>query len=215
MDVFFSPLACSMATRIALNEAGGDANFLEVDPPTKALLSDNSDFRRVNGMGQVPAVRTDDGVVLTENAVVLQYIADRFPLARLAPPATDMARYQLQKWLNFVATELHKQIFIPVLSSTSPDGAKEFARAKSERVFVYLNAHLADRDYLLDEFSVADCYLVTVLNWAFATKVVDFSPWPNIMAYYQKLRTRPSVVKAIEIETPLYVAELARHRKAA
>lgn len=215
MDVYFSPLACSMATRIALNEAGGVAQFFEVDPPTKRVLADSSDYRTINGMGQVPAVRTEDGVVITENAAVLQYIADRHPRAELAPPTASMERYQLQRWLNFVATELHKQIFIPVLNADSPDGAKQYARVKSERVFNFLDRHLEGRSYLLDRFSVADCYLVTVLNWAFATKAVDLASWPHIKAYYQRLRERPSVARAIAEETPLYMAELARHKKAA
>src|SRR4051795_8425491 len=79
MDLYFSPLACSLATRIALYEAGVDANYLEVDPKTKVVQNDRSDFRAVNPLGLVPALRTDDGVVLTENAAILQYVADRFP----------------------------------------------------------------------------------------------------------------------------------------
>ena len=65
MDLYFSPLACSMATRIALYEAGHQANFIEVDPKTKRVLRDNSDFYAVNPLGLVPVVRTDDGVTLT------------------------------------------------------------------------------------------------------------------------------------------------------
>ena len=84
MDLYFSPLACSMATRIALYEAGADANFLEVDPKTKSVVQDNSDFRSVNPLGLVPTLRTDDGVILTENAAILQYVAERFPDANIS-----------------------------------------------------------------------------------------------------------------------------------
>ncbi len=99
MDVYFSPLACSMATRVALYEAGAEANYLEVDPPTKTVLSDGSDFRAVNPIGLVPTLRTDEGVILTENAAILQYVADRFPQSGHRPatgidrtPAASMAR---------------------------------------------------------------------------------------------------------------------------
>ena len=61
MDLYFSPLACSLATRIALYEAGAEANYLEVDPKTKVVQKDGSDFRTVNPLGLVPTLRTDDG----------------------------------------------------------------------------------------------------------------------------------------------------------
>ena len=79
MDLYFSPLACSLATRIALYEAGAEANYLEVDPKTKVVQNDGSDFFEVNPLGLVPTLRTDDGLVLTENAAILQYVAERLP----------------------------------------------------------------------------------------------------------------------------------------
>ncbi len=91
MDLYFSPLACSMATRIALYEAGATANYLEVDPRTKVVQNDGSDFLKVNPLGLVPTLRTDDGVVLTENAAILQYVADRFPQSHLGTPASSAA----------------------------------------------------------------------------------------------------------------------------
>ena len=72
MDLYFSPLACSLATRVALYEVGADANYLEVDPRTKIVQNDGSNFREVNPLGLVPTLRTDDGLVLTENAAILQ-----------------------------------------------------------------------------------------------------------------------------------------------
>ena len=110
MDLYFSPLACSMATRIALYEAGADANYLEVDPKTKVVQNDGSDFRAVNPLGLVPTLRTDDGLVLTENAAILQYVADRFPQAGIS--ASGMERSRLHQWLCFIGTELHKGLFV-------------------------------------------------------------------------------------------------------
>src|ERR1700755_2610323 len=117
MDLYFSPMACSLATRIALYEAGVEANFLEVDPKTKQVAGDGSDFRPVNPLGLVPTLRTDDGEVLTENAAILQYVADRFPSANLGTGA-GIDRSRLHQWLCFIGTELHKSLFVPLLDKT-------------------------------------------------------------------------------------------------
>src|SRR4029434_7733838 len=121
MDVSFSPLACSMASRIALYEAGIEANFIEVDPKTKRTL-DGADYFAVNPLGLVPAIRTAEGEVLTENAAILQYIADFAPAAALAPSG-GMARSRLQQWLCFTGTELHKALFAPLFDPKTPDEA--------------------------------------------------------------------------------------------
>ena len=99
-----------------LYEAGAPAEFIQVDTRTKRL-ADGSDFRAINAMGQVPVLRTDDGELLTENPAVLQYVADQYPESGLAP-ASGMARYRLQQWLNFITSELHKVVFIPLLDPT-------------------------------------------------------------------------------------------------
>src|SRR5215469_11115466 len=103
MDLYFSPLACSLATRIALYEAGGEANFLEVDAKSKEVRKDGSDFRRVNPLGLVPTLRTDDGIVLTENTAILQYVADRFPQAGITAKS-NLERSRLHQWLCFIGT---------------------------------------------------------------------------------------------------------------
>src|SRR5579871_5625703 len=89
MDLFFSPLACSMSARIALNEAGAAINLVEVDTHVKRVLTTGEDYRAINPLGYVPALRLDDGSVLIENSAILQYIADKNPEAQLAPPASD------------------------------------------------------------------------------------------------------------------------------
>ena len=124
MDLYFSPLACSLATRIALYEAGAAANYLEVDPKTKMVQKDGSDFRKVNPLGLVPTLRTDDGMVLTENAAILQYVADRFPQAGIAT-GPGIERAKLHQWLCFIGTELHKGLFVPVLDKTAPAGSED------------------------------------------------------------------------------------------
>jgi glutathione S-transferase len=207
MELYFSPLACSMATRIALYEAGAAATYHAVDLRAKRL-ADGADFRTVNPMGQVPVLRTDAGDLVTENPVVLQAVADRYPEAGLAP-AGGAARYRLQQWLNFITSELHKLVFTPLLDARSNDGAKAYARDKAEPRFAYVDAALAGREFVLDRFTVADCYLVTVLNWArFAG--VELARWPAVQAYFERLQQRPSVATAFAEELALYKAEQAR-----
>lgn len=214
MDLYFSPLACSMATRVALYEAGADANFLEVDSPTKTVLNDGSDFRSINPIGLVPTLRTDEGVVLTENAAILQYVADRFPQSGLGTgPGIDRTR--LHQWLCFIGTELHKGLFIPVLDRKAPQETKAYALEKNLSRLDYVDNYLKGREYLLDHFSVADAYLVTVINWTMATPPIELSSWPNVKAYYERLRQRPSIAKAIAEEFELYKAEQARKKAAA
>jgi len=209
MDLYFSPLACSLATRIAFYEAGVEGNFICVDTTSKRL-ADGADFFVVNAMGQVPVLRTDTGEWLTENPVVLQYVADQHPQSSLAPQS-GMARYRLQQWLNFITSELHKVVFIPLLDPNSPPEAKTYAREKAERRFAYLNGHLDGRDYLLDCFTVADAYLVTVLNWAKFTGL-DLAKWPALKTYLDRMYQRPSVAKAVAEEMALYAEEQACRR---
>lgn len=214
MDLYFSPLACSMATRVALYEAGAEANYLEVDPPTKRVLNDGTDFRTVNPIGLVPTLRTDEGVVLTENAAILQYVADRFPQSGLGA-AVGIERTRLHQWLCFIGTELHKGLFIPVLDRKAPQEAKAYVLEKNLSRLDYLDNYLGGRDFLLDHFSVADAYLVTVINWTMATPPIELSKWPNVKAYYDRLRQRSSIAKAIAEEFELYKAEQARKKAAA
>ncbi len=211
MDIYFSPLACSMASRIALYEAGAPARFVEVDPKTKRTR-DGADFLSVNPLGLVPALATDDGEVLTENAAVLQYIADAFPEAALAPKS-GMARARLQQWLCFVGTELHKALFIPLFDPKMPAEAKSHTLAKGDSRLAYLNDYLNGREFLLDRFSVADAYLFTVLNWKIATPV-DLAKWPAIEAHYTRLKQRPSIARALAEEHALYAEEQKRHKAA-
>src|ERR1700710_978810 len=214
MDLYFSPLACSLATRIALYEAGAEARYLEGDPKTKVVQNDGTDFRQVNPLGLVPTLRTDDGLVLTENAAILQYVADRFPQAGISTsPGIDRSR--LHQWLCFIGTELHKGLFVPILDKNAPPEMKTYVLGQGLRRLDYLEKYLQGREFLLDHYSVADGYLVTVINWTMATPPIELAKWPVVKAYYERLRTRPSIARAIGEEFKLYQAEIARHKAAA
>ena len=211
MDLYFSPLACSLASRIALYEAGAEARFIEVDPKSKRT-PDGVDYREIYPVGLVPLLRLDDGSLLRENAAILQYIAARYPQAELVP-ADAAERARVQQWLSFIGTELHKGLFIPLFDQKAPEGTRPHVLKKQESRLKYLNNYLGGRDFLLDRFTVADAYLYTVLNWTTATGV-DLAPFPAIQQYHRRLQKRPSVAKAFQEELALYKAELARHQAA-
>ena len=210
MDLYFSPLACSMATRISLYEAGADAHYIYRDRNKR--LPDGSDFLQINPLGMVPTLRTDEGDLLTENGAILQYVAERFPAANLAP-RSGVERARLQQWLSFIGTELHKAIFIPLLDHKAPAEAKAYAAALADARFGILEKHLAGREFLLDTFSIADAYLATVLNWTRAVPI-DLAKWPNVKAYHSRIRKRPSIARAWDEELALYTEEQARHKAA-
>ena len=214
MDLYFSPLACSMATRIALYEAGHSANFIEVDPKTKRVLKDNSDFHAVNALGLVPVVRTDEGEILTENAAILQHVADKLAGSGLGA-ADGIERSRLQQWLCFVGTELHKSLFTPLLGKGVPAEVKSYTLEKYLSRLVYIDKYLEGREFLLDHFSVADAYLTTILNWSIATPMIDLSKYPAVKDYLERMKKRPAVAKALAEEFELYKAEIARHKQAA
>jgi len=211
MDLYFSPLACSLASRIALYEAGAEARFIEVDPKSKRT-PDGADYREIYPVGLVPLLRLDDGSLLRENAAILQYIAARYPPAELVP-ADAAERARVQQWLSFIGTELHKGLFIPLFDQKAPEGTRPHVLKKQESRLKYLNDYLSGRDFLLDRFTVADAYLYTVLNWTTATSV-DLTTFPAIQQYHRRLQKRPSVAKAFQEELALYKAELARHQAA-
>ena len=205
MDLYFSPLACSLASRITVYEAGAEADVIlqRVDTKTQKT-ADGADYRAINPKGMVPALRTDGGDILTENAAILPFIADQFSAANLAP-APGIERSRLAQWLSFIGSELHKSVFTPLLSPKANDGAKAFAREAAPQRLAYLDAHLAGRDYLLDRFSVADAYLTAVLNWA-PFVGVDLKAWPHVAAYYGRVTARPHVARALQVEMKLFQA---------
>ena len=203
MKLYFIPFACSLATRIAVIESGINAEFIPVGKG--GALPDGRAFIAISPMGYVPALETPGGLTLTEGPAVLQYLADLAEEGTLAPPNYADDRYRLQQWLNFISTELHKAVFVPLLGGGLDDAAREAIRARAAKPFTVLTERLADRDFLLDGFTVADAYLVVVLNWCeFAG--VDLSAWPVLHAWRAAIQRRPSVAAAMAEERPLLKA---------
>src|SRR6187402_777579 len=206
MKLYFSPLACSLATRIALYEAGAIAEFVQVDAKRK-LTAHGEPFLAINGLGLVPTIETDSGERLSENAAVLQFVARRYPKAELAP--TDPAGVaRLQQWLCFIGTELHRAVYAPLLDPSAHAEVKAYALRNVDSRFGWLAEQLAGREYLLERFSVADAYLYAVLNWSLVAPV-DLKRWPSIVEYQRRVRERPNVARAFAEELELYRREVA------
>jgi glutathione S-transferase len=198
MQLYFSPGACSLASHIVLREAGLPFDLKRADLKTKKL-EDGSDFLAVNSKGAVPALRLDDGNVLTEGPAIMQYIADQKPDSKLAPKAGTLERYRLQEWLNYITSEVHKT-FSPLFNPAAHDAVKEYTTQNLHKKFDWLNTQLTGKQYLTgDTFTIADAYLFVVVNWSNFVGV-DLSKWPALQAFQARVAARPKVQEALEAE---------------
>ncbi|MHB1951095.1 MAG: glutathione transferase GstA [Acidiferrobacteraceae bacterium] len=198
MKLYYAPGACSMATHIALCEAGLPHELERVDLKARKTES-GLDYLKINPKGYVPALGINGGAVLTENVAVLQYVADQKPDAKLAPKAGTLERYRLVEWLAFVSTEVHKQ-FSPFFRPNTAEDVKVFQLELLARRFDYIAQALSTGPYLLgNPFTVADAYLFTVLNWTDMVKI-DLGKWPTLMAYKDRVRARTGVSQAMRAE---------------
>jgi glutathione S-transferase len=197
MKLYYSPGACSLAPHITMREAGIPVELKKVD--LKAKQVDGGDYKQINGKGYVPAIGLDDGSVLTECPVILQYLADQKPEAGLAPKPGDKARYKLQESLNFITAELHKGMG----TFFNPAVTDDWRNAASDRLALrldWLAKQLDGKPYLMgDKFSVADAYLFTILNWAPMVKF-DLAKWPSLVDYQKRVSQRPKVQEALKAE---------------
>ena len=198
MKLYYSPGACSLSPHIALLEAGLPYDLVKVDLRAKKL-ENGDDFLKVNPKGQVPALALDSGELVTEGPVIVQMIADKAAGKNLAPARDHADRYKLLEWLNFITAELHKN-FGPMFSPVLADEAKAFFKDRVMGKFKYIDSQLAGRDYLMgSQFTVADAYLFTVVNWTNFLKI-DISAHANLKAYFARVAGRPKVQEALKAE---------------
>jgi len=196
MKLYYAPGACSRAAHIVLRELDLPFELVKVDLKTHTL-EDGRDYYEVSPNGYVPALELDDGTVLTENIAILEYLGDRKP--DLLPAPGSMARYRTVEKLAFVSTEIHKS-YGPLFNPNMPEDAKKQAVDKLASRFDHLDRELADRPYLAgDAFTVPDAYAFTVLGW---TRMfdIDLDRWRNVKAFVRRVRERPAVAKALEVE---------------
>jgi len=198
MQLYYSPGACSLASHITLREAGLPVELKKTDTKTKKL-EDGSDYFAVNSKGAVPALRLDDGQVLTEGPAILQYLADQKPESKLAPKAGTLERYRLLEWLNFITSEVHKS-FSPLFNPAADAAVKQYTTQNIEKKFDWINKQLAGKQYLTgDQFTIADAYLFVVVNWSNFVGI-DLGRWPALKAFQDRVAARPKVQEALAAE---------------
>lgn len=207
MDLFFSPTRSCLASRITAYESGVPLNFIEVDLVT-GRTSDGGKYLEISPLMRVPALRLDDGFLLTEETAILQHLAAPSIASNLAPlSGPDVDR--LHQWLRMVGADLLEAVSAPLpdrQAAGSTAHRREFVLATLE----FLNDRLEQRNFLLSRFSIADAYLCSVLNGSASTRI-DLSPWPAFEAYCDRMIERPSVSRAIAAELALQNAEMTRH----
>ncbi len=198
MKLYYAPGTCSLSPHIVLREAGVPVELVRVDLKSKKL-ADGSDYTLINGKAYVPMLELDNGQRLSEGPAIVQYIADLRPETRLAPRPDEFERYRLQEWLNFISSEIHKG-FAPLFNPAASDDWKKAARARLEMRFDWLAGQLISRKFLLDnQFTVADAYLFTVLNWTKRVEI-DLAHWPELAGYVARVGGRPAVQEAMRAE---------------
>jgi len=198
MKLYYWPGACSLSPHIVAREAGIALDLAQLDRGERKT-ADGVVLSGINGKNQVPVLELDDGQMLTEGPVIVQYLADRKPGSDLLPAAGTMDRYRVQEWLNYVTSELHKT-YAPMFRPNTPDEFKSISRDFLGQRFDWINRRLAGKQYLTgDKFTVADAYLFVVLRWS-PRVGVDLSKWPNIAAYVDRVAARPKVQEALKAE---------------
>lgn len=202
MKLFYAPGTISLMPHVALLESGLPFIAIRVDEISKTMQG-GGNFRSINPLGYVPALALDDGTLLLEAAAIAQYVADRDPQARLAPPNGTIERAQLQAWLNFLSSELHKGGLGPLFYKQLPEPGKDVFRERLRARFAFVEEHLSTRPYLLgSSYSIADAGLYAITCWA---PRVDFDihAYPNLIAHHARLGQRDAVREVHRIEGPV------------
>lgn len=207
MILFYAAGASSLAPHILLRETKLPFSLEKVDLMSKRWSG--GDYNSINPKFYVPALKLEDGDVLTECAVILQFIADMKPEKGLLPVPPLRARYRALEWLNFIATEIHKNFITPERHAGVAANflSKTAAGQQTTRVLVsprlaYVDRALGNRNYLMGEsFTAPDAYLFVMLTWAQRLEL-DLSPWRKLSDYFERIAAMPSVCEARKIEGP-------------
>jgi glutathione S-transferase len=198
MQLYISPGACSLASHITAREAGLTVDLKRADMKTKKV-EDGSDYFAINSKGAVPALKLDNGQVLTEGVAIMQYLADQKPESGLAPKNGTFERYRVQEWLNYITSEVHKS-FSPLWNPTADPAVKAYATELLFKKLDWVNSQLAGKKYLTgDTFTIADAYLFTVVNWTNFLGI-DLAKWPALKEYQARVAARPKVQEAMSAE---------------
>lgn len=199
MKLFYATGSSSLFPHIVLHEAGLTFEPITIDEHTKEIAG-GGNYRSVNPLGTVPALLLEDGTLITEGAVIAQYIADLVPDKGLAPRYGTMDRIRLQSWLNFISSDMHKGGFSPLFYKGMQEEGRNVFRARLKARFTHIDHHLAANTYLLgDAYSIADAHLYVVSNWATWTNF-DLSAYRSVLTFRERVGSRKAVIAALTTE---------------
>jgi glutathione S-transferase len=197
LTLYYSPGACSQAPHILLHEIGLEHDAKRVDLKAKTL-EDGSDYLKVNPKGAVPAIQLPSGEVLTENAVVLQYLGDRAAWPEVLPPLGSFKRYRVLELVNFITTELHKR-FGFLFNREATDEFKQFVTRDLSKKLDYIDERLGAGPYLMGEdLTLPDPYLFVIAGWT--EKMIGLDKWPNLAAFRERMLERAAVRHVLKFE---------------
>src|SRR5690348_15178750 len=197
MKLYYSPGACSQAPHILLHEIGLEHDAKRVDLKAKTL-EDGSDYLKVNPKGAVPAIQLPSGEVLTENAVVLQYLGDRAAWPEVLPPLGSFKRYRVLELVNFITTELHKR-FGFLFNPDATDEFKQLVIRDLGKKLDFIDQRLKEGPFLFgDELTLPDVYLFVIAGWT--EKMIGLEGWPNLTAFHRRMLQRPAVRNVLQFE---------------
>ncbi len=199
LTLFAAKGSCSLATHIALEEAGAVYTLRKID--TAGGEQKTADYLKINPKSRVPALATDDGV-LTENVALLQYVAQTFPKANLAPSdAFGLAKMNaFNSYLSSTVHVNHAHKLRGARWSDDPD-VIENLKIKVPQTMTDCAA-LIETEYLQgpwvmgEHYTVADGYLYTIENW-FEADGVDLTKFPKITAHRAAMNARPAVQRVL------------------
>jgi len=200
MKLYYSPGACSLADHIVLEWIGKPYEAVRVSREERK----SPEFLKLNPAGAVPVLQDGDWA-LTQNAAILNFLADSFPEAGLGGDGTPKGRAEVNRWLAFVNSDVHPA-FKPLFGATSYLGdeatiekTKEAARKSLRGLFERADAQLANGEWIAGERSIADPYLYVVTRWAKA-QGVDLSDLDNLARFSAAMEADAAVQKVLAEE---------------
>lgn len=197
MKLYYVPGACSLAAHIAALEADIPLELELVTFSEQGRTAGGQDYFAINPKGAVPAAEID-GEILTELAVILQYIAEQNPSA-LPIPTDGMAKWHFLEMLNFMTTDIHKS-FAPQFAPGLPDEAKPALLAVSKSKYDLLEEKLKGKEFVSgDSFTILDAYAFLLAQWT-GFFGLDIEQWPSLKAYKERIGARPAVQQALREE---------------
>lgn len=198
MKLYYSKGACSLVPRIVINELKLKCEYEAVNLKTKQTES-GKDFFTINPKGCVPVLENNNKEILTENAVILQYLAESNHANTLLPEEKTLERYRILEWLNYVATELHKS-FSPLFNPAIPIPVKEqifIPTLKAKLTFV--DKHFTQNYITGNHFTLPDAYLFVMLTWGLSMKF-NLKEWPHLSKFFNEMQARPSIELSLKQE---------------